>query len=137
MIWYDMIWYDVILWYDMIWCDTMIWYDMVWYDMVWYDMIYYTKIYNTMIYYDNLWYTMMVHKKERGFFINHEPHVLFKQENRPNLRGNRYSKFDTGLSLFHSFSTVCEIYRNWVTFSKMDRCHVNLKERWPTNGGAP
>jgi hypothetical protein len=33
MIWYDMIWCDVIydIWYDMIWCDVMIWYNITLY----------------------------------------------------------------------------------------------------------
>ena len=35
MVWYDMIWYDMMIWYDT-------WYGMVWYDIydTWYGMIY-------------------------------------------------------------------------------------------------
>ena len=46
LIWFDMIWFDMILWYgliwwyDMIWCDNMIWYDMLCHDLIWYGRIF-------------------------------------------------------------------------------------------------
>ena len=49
MMWYDMMWCDMIyVIYDMIYdIYGMIWYDMIWYDMIWYDMIWYDIWYDT------------------------------------------------------------------------------------------
>jgi len=80
MIWYSMIWYDMIymiwyyihdmiwymirydIWYDMIWyiiydmIRYMIWYD-IWYDMIWYDTIWYDMIYDMINLLTAIWWT--------------------------------------------------------------------------------
>ena len=60
-IWYDMVWYEVMMWY-MMWYGMIydVVYDMVWYGIVWYSMVWYGIVWY-MVWY-HIWYDMVYHK---------------------------------------------------------------------------
>ena len=64
MIWYCMVWYDVmrcgVVWHGM---DCVAWhgnwYGMVWYGMVWYGMVWYGMVWYGMVWHGVVWYGVM------------------------------------------------------------------------------